>query len=146
MDEKPFNETKFRVVLFLQLGTAILIFGLILFWHGQWNAMRWIGLCIGLPSLVCLFVARLQLGRSFAITPQARVLVTHGLYSKIRNPMYVFSGLLIVGLALATQFPHFLIAIAILVPLQIVRAHQEAKVLEAKFGDEYRQYRTKTWF
>lgn len=146
MEEKVFNETKFRIVLFIQLGAAILLFAAILFWRGEWNAMRWIGLCIGLPSLVGLFVARLQLGRSFAVTPQARTLVTHGLYSKIRNPMYVFSGLLIVGLALATHFPHFLIAIAILVPLQIIRAHQEAKVLEAKFGDEYRQYRARTWF
>ncbi len=140
------EDTKFRIVLFIQLGAAILIFGVILFWHGQWNTMRWIGVCLGLPSLVCLFVARLQLGKSFAVTPQARVLVTHGLYSKIRNPMYVFSGFLIVGLALAIQIPYLIIVIAILAPLQVLRARQEAKVLEEKFGEEYRRYRAKTWF
>ena len=140
------EDTKFKTVLFIQLGAAILLFGVIVFWRGEWNAMRWIGLCIGLPALVCLFVARLQLGKSFAVTPQARALVTHGLYSKIRNPMYVFSGLLILGFALAIQIPYVLLILAILLPLQIVRAHQEAKVLEAKFGEEYRAYRKGTWF
>jgi protein-S-isoprenylcysteine O-methyltransferase Ste14 len=34
----------------------------------------------------------------------------------------------------------------VLVAIQVVRARQEAKVLEARFGDEYREYREKTWF
>jgi len=33
-----------------------------------------------------------------------------------------------------------------LVPVQIVRARREAVVLEAKFGDAYREYRKRTWF
>jgi protein-S-isoprenylcysteine O-methyltransferase Ste14 len=34
----------------------------------------------------------------------------------------------------------------IIIPLQIFRARREAAVLEAKFGDEYREYRKRTWF
>jgi protein-S-isoprenylcysteine O-methyltransferase Ste14 len=34
----------------------------------------------------------------------------------------------------------------VLIPLQIIRARREAAVLEAKFGDEYREYRKRTWF
>jgi protein-S-isoprenylcysteine O-methyltransferase Ste14 len=30
--------------------------------------------------------------------------------------------------------------------LQTYRARQEGKVLEARFGDEYRQYKSRTWF
>jgi protein-S-isoprenylcysteine O-methyltransferase Ste14 len=30
--------------------------------------------------------------------------------------------------------------------MQIVRARKEAAVLEAKFGEEYRIYRSHTWF
>jgi protein-S-isoprenylcysteine O-methyltransferase Ste14 len=30
--------------------------------------------------------------------------------------------------------------------MQVWRARNEARVLEAKFGDTYRQYRAKTWF
>lgn len=36
--------------------------------------------------------------------------------------------------------------LVIVVPLQMYRAKQEAKVLEAKFGEEYRAYRSRTWF
>jgi protein-S-isoprenylcysteine O-methyltransferase Ste14 len=30
--------------------------------------------------------------------------------------------------------------------MQVWRAKNEARVLEAKFGDAYREYRRKTWF
>jgi len=30
--------------------------------------------------------------------------------------------------------------------MQIGRAHREAAVLETKFGDDYREYRKRTWF
>jgi protein-S-isoprenylcysteine O-methyltransferase Ste14 len=138
--------TGFAVGLVLQLLAATALFSLIIFWRGQWNTLCWIGLGIGLPALIGLFVSRFQLGKSFSVTPQARQLMTHGLYSKIRNPMYVFSSLVIVGLALAIQVPYVLMLLAVLVPLQVVRAHQESRVLEGKFGDEYREYRKKTWF
>jgi protein-S-isoprenylcysteine O-methyltransferase Ste14 len=34
----------------------------------------------------------------------------------------------------------------VLIPMQIVRARKEARVLEEKFGEEYRAYRARTWF
>ena len=115
-------------------------------WPGAWNVARWIGLLISVPAAILLIVARYQLGKSFSVSPQARRLVTHGLYSKLRNPMYVFSGLLIFGFVLARQKPVLLAILAILIPLQIIRARQEAKILETKFGDAYRDYRKSTWF
>jgi protein-S-isoprenylcysteine O-methyltransferase Ste14 len=39
-----------------------------------------------------------------------------------------------------------LIVLLVLIPVQIIRARREAAVLEAKFGDEYREYRKRTWF
>jgi protein-S-isoprenylcysteine O-methyltransferase Ste14 len=30
--------------------------------------------------------------------------------------------------------------------MQALRAHREAQVLDAAFGDSYREYRRKTWF
>jgi protein-S-isoprenylcysteine O-methyltransferase Ste14 len=93
-----------------------------------------------------LFTARWQLGKSFPVSPQARELVTWGLYSKIRNPIYVFSASLLLGVLIALQYRYALLLLLVLVPIQIIRAHQEAKVLEAKFGEEYRNYRKGTWF
>ena len=140
------KDNKFLAILMLQLLAAMLVFAAIVFWRGQWNTMRWIGLIVGFPALVGLFVARYQLGKSFAVTPQAKELVTHGLYSRIRNPMYVFSSLLIVGFALATQLRIVLLLLIVLVPVQLIRARQESQILEQKFGDEYRAYRKSTWF
>ena len=55
------------------------------------------GAVIGLPSLALLVLARLELGSSFSVRPKAQTLVTHGLYSRIRNPIYVFGGLVFAG-------------------------------------------------
>ena len=80
------------------------------------------------------------------MTPQARKLVTHGLYSKIRNPIYVFSSMMVLGVLLVVQKPLLFLFLAVLLVVQTWRAHKEALVLEAKFGDGYRQYRRQTWF
>ena len=140
------KSAKFALGLVVQLLAASAVFVVIVLWRGYWDVTRWIGFSIGLLALAGLFVARFQLGKSFAVTPQAKQLVTHGLYSKIRNPMYLFSSSLVVGFALATRLVFSLLLIVILVPLQFIRARQEARVLEDKFGDEYREYRKKTWF
>jgi protein-S-isoprenylcysteine O-methyltransferase Ste14 len=50
-----------------------------------------------------------------------------------------------VGLALVVWKPHLLIVLLILIPMQIFRARREAAVLEAKFGNAYREYRKRTW-
>jgi protein-S-isoprenylcysteine O-methyltransferase Ste14 len=113
---------------------------------GAWNTARLTGFCIAVPAAVFLFTARWQLGKSFSVTPQARELVTWGLYSKIRNPIYVFSALLILGVLIALQYRYAVLLLLLLIPIQITRAHQEAKVLEARFGEEYRTYRKGTWF
>ncbi|MEO6802990.1 MAG: isoprenylcysteine carboxylmethyltransferase family protein [Granulicella sp.] len=107
---------------------------------------RTIGACLMLLVTVCVVIARYQLGHAFSITPQARRLVTTGLYVRIRNPIYVASPLYVVGLAfLIAQWWPLLLLIAI-VPIQVVRAGREETVLRAAFGDAYDRYRTQTWF
>lgn len=50
--------------------------------------MRIAAVILGLPSLVLLILARIELGGAFSVRPKAQALVTHGLYSRIRNPIY----------------------------------------------------------
>lgn len=140
------SDFKFFGFLLVQLiGVAVLLLFLAR-WPGPWNTQRWVGSLLALVGLAFLLTARYQLGRSFSVTPQARELVTHGLYSRIRNPIYVFGSLAVAGVLLVLQRPHLWIFLAILIPVQVLRAKREARVLEAKFGDVYRAYRRHTWF
>lgn len=120
-----------------------------LFWlfrSAPWNTVRWTGAILMVPSFILFSVAHVQLGSSFSVSAQARCLVTTGLYSRIRNPIYLFGGLLIVGAFLFLEQPRYLLIFLVLIPLQLVRMRQEARVLEEKFGDAYRQYKKSTWF
>jgi len=111
-----------------------------------WTPLRIAGVCLIVAGLALWMVAQVQLGDSFSVRPQARALVTHGVYSRIRNPIYVFSAIFILGIAMFTEAPLWLLLLVVLIPIQIVRARREARVLEAKFGEEYRAYRRNTWF
>lgn len=103
---------------------------------------------LGLTAVAMPFwiLARLQLGRSFSVTAQARQLVTRGLYSKLRNPIYFFGGLAYFGALVALQVWPLLLAWLALTPIQILRIRREEKVLAEAFGAEYEAYRAKTWF
>jgi protein-S-isoprenylcysteine O-methyltransferase Ste14 len=128
---------------------AIVVGAVILFRQAvelPWTPNRIFGIAIALPALLLLLTARIQLGRAFSIRAKARDLVTTGLYSRIRNPIYVFGSLMILGIIIWSGKLLFLLFLAILIPVQIYRSRKESGVLEAKFGDEYRQYRQKTWF
>lgn len=133
-------------VITLVVAVAVFAFFVAQRWHQPWTPMRIAGAVIGLPSLALLILARSQLGGSFSVRAKAQALVTHGLYSRIRSPIYVFGGLAIVGGFLYFGVPKLLWLLVVLIPLQIYRAREEAQVLAAKFGDEYRAYKARTWF
>jgi len=107
--------------------------------------MNWAGVALAAISFLLVLVARAQLGKSFAVTPQARDLVTHGLYRRFRHPMYVFVDLTVCGLAIALNRWVILLLLVVLVPLQVRNAAREAKLLREKFGERYDAYRQATW-
>jgi protein-S-isoprenylcysteine O-methyltransferase Ste14 len=107
---------------------------------------RIVGLAIAIPSFLLFILARIQLGRAFSVQAKATTLVTTGIYSRIRNPIYVFGALLLLGMIVWVQRPWWLLVLVVLVPLQILRTRKEAQVLEAEFGEAYLEYRRKTWF
>jgi protein-S-isoprenylcysteine O-methyltransferase Ste14 len=111
-----------------------------------WTALRIAGLVIAIASLILLTVARVQLGNSFSVMPEARQLVTRGIYSRIRNPIYVFSAIGLAALCLYVNMPVLLLGLLVLVPIQYFRARAEGRVLETRFAEEYRQYKSATWF
>jgi len=116
------------------------------FWYLPWTASRIVGLAVLGLGLILLTIARIQLGNSFSLKPEATQLVTHGFYAKIRNPIYLFGVFVFAGLFLYIGQPYFLLLLVPVIAMQISRARAEARVLEEKFGAEYRAYRAQTWF
>src|ERR1051326_3644297 len=123
-----------NIVLTLVVGAAL---GVVVWEHppAAWGAMQVIGICLLGIGFVCWTTARFQLGRSLTVTAQAKQLVTRGLYSKIRNPIYVFGSCVIAGTILFLHRPIWLLIFLVIIPMQILRARKEAAVLESKFGE-----------
>jgi Phospholipid methyltransferase len=70
------------------------------------------------------------LGKSFSVRPEARELITYGLYARIRNPMYVFLDLMVLGLILSLELYWLLVILAALVVFQIRRGREMFKTAE----------------
>jgi protein-S-isoprenylcysteine O-methyltransferase Ste14 len=133
----------------------VLIWGDVAFWLAVLVAAillgprtnAWVaGIILAAISFPLWIVARMQLGSAFSVMPQARRLVTSGLYARIRHPVYVFGTIASMSALLALQIWRLFAIGVVLVPITLLRARREQQVLEAAFGDEYRRYRERTWF
>jgi protein-S-isoprenylcysteine O-methyltransferase Ste14 len=129
-----------------QIVAVVGLFWFLTTWPGPWNMTRYIGTVLVAVGISFIAIARYQLGRSFSVKAEAHKLVTTGLYSKIRNPIYVFGIVMIAGMILILGRPVGWLVLAAAIVGQTIRARREARVLEAAFGDAYREYRRKTWF
>jgi protein-S-isoprenylcysteine O-methyltransferase Ste14 len=134
-----------HILLTLVVGGAI---GALLWQHPPvaWTALPVTGLCLLIVGFILWTVARFQLGASFTVKAEARQLVTRGLYSKIRNPIYVFGSMVMAGWILVFGKAVWLLIFLRVIPLQIWRTGKESAVSESAFGEEYRKYRAGTWF
>ncbi|MGB6357263.1 MAG: isoprenylcysteine carboxylmethyltransferase family protein [Candidatus Acidiferrales bacterium] len=114
--------------------------------HLPWTAWRIAGIAIAAPAFLLFVAARLELGRAFSVQAKATTLVTTGVYSRIRNPIYFFGAIFLLGIIIWTGRPGWLLIFAVLIPLQVVRIRKEERVLTEKFGPAYLDYKKKTWF
>lgn len=130
----------------LQIVAVISVLWILFSRPDPWDLQRSMGAALVVMGLVGIAAARYQLGRSFSLKPEAHQLVTRGVYSKIRNPIYVFGMVELAGLVLMVRRPVLWLFLPVVVAVQVLRARREAQVLEATFGDAYREYRRNTWF
>lgn len=133
----------------ISLALVAVAFGFLLFNGNRasgWSAHEIIGMAIAVPAICLWALARVQLRKSFAVSAQAKELVTRGLYSKIQDPVYVFGGIVLAGVIVYFNRPWFFLIFLIVIPMQVMRIRNERRVLEAKFGEAYREYRRRTWF
>ena len=133
----------FRLWFDLFLYPLIVVLAVWLAPHGTvWYA----GLGFSFFMAIFWVIARIQLGKSFTVEAAARKLVTHGLYSKIRHPIYIFGNLSYLGAFVALQSWVALFIWAMLAAGEVRRAQREERVLAEAFGAEYEAYRAQTWF
>ncbi|SPE20272.1 membrane hypothetical protein [Candidatus Sulfotelmatomonas gaucii] len=129
---------------------AVVMVGLVLFgMHAAnlpWTAWRIAGVAIVVPAFLFFVAARIELGRAFSVKAKATTLVTTGVYSRIRNPIYFFGALVVLGVVIWTERPWLLLFLAVLIPMQVVRSRKEEKALTERFGAAYLEYKRKTWF
>lgn len=84
-----------------------------------------------------------RLGKSFAIMPEARALVTQGPYRYARHPLYAVEMITQTGIAMQFQQPWAGLILVLVIGLQVTRSIFEERVL-AQTYPEYESYRART--
>ena len=116
-------------------------------WEGTRFSSPWLGALLGLMGFfVMTWAAHLFKQQGLAIMPTARTahITTAGPYRFTRNPMYLGTVLLLLGLSLYIgTMPFYLSTIGYFAILNFVFCcYEETKLAEA-FGDEYGEYRNR---
>lgn len=105
--------------------------------------LSFVGVVLTLSAHFICVLSIIALGRSFSLFPEARRLVTHGIYRFVRHPMYVAEELAAIGVVLGNIS---ILAVSILLvhmAVQLYRIRNEERLLSASFP-EYRDYAART--
>jgi len=109
----------------------------------------WVGAGLFAVSLWLFHRTHKDLGRNWSVTLEIReqhALVTSGVYSHVRHPMYTAFWLW--ALAQALLLPNWIAGPAGLVgfgTLFFLRLGREEAMMTEAFGEEYRRYASRTW-
>lgn len=98
------------------------------------------GALITFVSCILWIIARVQLGDA----PAEGRLVTSGLYSELRHPIYYFSTAALLGVAVFMWISELFIAAMLLAAFQFVRIQYEEQALVKKLGRRYKRYQQRT--
>ncbi len=128
-----------EVVVDFFIYSALLIY----FWRNSIN--NYIGFVILLAGFIFWIKSLGDIGSSFQASPKAKKLVTTGMYSRFRHPIY-YSGILgDIGLIIYSLNWIILILVVIAFSIQMIRIRKEERVLAQKFGKKYLDYKKQTW-
>jgi protein-S-isoprenylcysteine O-methyltransferase Ste14 len=131
-------------------GILLTIIVLTIIFRYQFNGSEYlqtIGFIIGAIGVFILITGIMTLGEYFTASITPKGLVTHGIYSKIRHP--IFFGVILVYLGIEFIFQSIyglLLVIFVIIPFYIYSAIEEEKMLSKMFKDKYTVYKKKTLF
>lgn len=115
-----------------------------LFWSLPVRLLGLAALCLGTSVVGISFQ---EMGSAWRIgidDAQRTQMVSRGIYSRVRHPIY--SGVMAIcgGLFLVTASPGFLLAFCISVAAAILQSRAEERYLTETFGDAYKEYMAST--
>ena len=106
--------------------------------------VQWAGVTLLIFAIWLLWLAQADLAQNWTPTlhiHEGHQLVTHGVYTHIRHPIY--AAIWLTGLAQALMLGNWLAGPACLVlflPVFLVRVPREEQLMLDQFGEEYRAY------
>lgn len=111
------------------------------FFHSSWVA--WIGVFFCAVALLLIFASLLSFGKSFRVgidTDRPGRLVTSGIFSLTRNPMYSAFGCVLLGELLI--LPNWILITYLIAGLGLFHRQvlREEDYLGQHYGEEYRKY------
>jgi len=157
-DAHGYNGKIFTVISVLEF-VVVFIFAfksewyqyLLPFWYLEYSYLQYIGFCLLSLSLLLVWVAQSQMANSWRIGIDEKnktELVTNGLFSVSRNP--IFLGIMIANLGLFLVIPNaFTLLIVSLSTVSInTQIRLEEAFLKSSHGKEYQDYlhQVRRWF
>lgn len=142
--EKKMSLRKLRVNL-LRLAFVPVVF-LAVFTRPSWSLESTTAFVMELGGYLFLLAGLvIRIWCTFYIgNRKSKELITEGPYSICRNPLYIGSFLLAIGVGFCFENLLILLLVpAIIIPVHIITARWEEAHLESKFGEQYRMYRQK---
>jgi protein-S-isoprenylcysteine O-methyltransferase Ste14 len=113
-------------------------------WYG---ALRWAAALVAVASLVAIAKCWSRMGKDWrmAVTAEAdQTLITDGLFTRMRHPIYAFSMLLVAASVTVVPTPLMILCGAGLVVLWIVKAFNEERHMLRTHGEAYARYLART--
>src|SRR6266568_8160220 len=105
-------------IFFVAFWTLIMI-------YARWSLRASVGAAIAAIGFAFWITARLQLGDSFSLGAKAKTLVTTGLYSRFRHPIYLFGFLAYAGVLLIWGSWIAFFCFILLYSVEVVRVRKE---------------------
>ncbi len=94
-------------------------------------------------GLVAMLWALGALGTNISVVPQAREVISHGPYARVRHPLYAAELINVIGLCLAHTGPWTWLVLAALITFQVIRARREEEHLSRELPG-YVDYKSRT--
>lgn len=111
------------------------------------EALRWAAVAATALTAPFQWWTLRTLGRNLTdtvVTRREHALVTSGPYARVRHPFYLAVGTLMLGNAVGAANGLLLTAAVVFLGLIALRTDKEEAMLEARFGDAYREYKART--